>query len=141
MDSFYSAFVSPWVRAMTTPASVELLKSLHPMRTSRYMFSEAYNPWMRGVRMMADALRDTRQPLPADHPGIVAERKAMSDVGQMIHGARERRDATLEQVFRQLYGGGPKPAQTPPAVSGAVKSKASPAKSNRAKGKRHVVGE
>ncbi len=60
---------------MTTPASAETLKWLHPMRTSRYMFSEAYNPWMRGVRMMADSLRDTRQPLPADHPGIVAERK------------------------------------------------------------------
>ncbi|WP_324288276.1 DUF3141 domain-containing protein [Hoeflea algicola] len=141
LDSFYSAFVSPWVLAMTTPASADLLKSLHPMRTSRYMFSEAYNPWMRGVRMMADSLRDTRQPLPADHPGIVAERKVMSNVGQMIKGARERRDATYEQVFRLLYGGGSKPAQTPPTVSGAVKSKASPNNSKPGKEKRHAVGK
>lgn len=141
LDSFYSAFVSPWVLAMTTPASADLLKSLHPMRTSRYMFSEAYNPWMRGVRMMADSLRDTRQPLPADHPGIVAERKVMSNVGQMIKGARKRRDATYEQVFRLLYGGGSKPAQTPSTVSGAVKSKASPNNSKPGKEKRHAVGK
>ena len=141
LDSFYSAFVSPWVRAMTTPASAEALKSLHPMRTSRYMFSEAYNPWMRGVRMMADSLRDTRQPLPADHPGIVAERKAMSDVGQMIQTARERRDATYEQAFRRLYGGNPRPDQTPPSpsMSGTVEPTVSPAKPNPAKGKRHAV--
>jgi len=140
-DMFYSAFVSPWVQAMTTPASAEALMWIHPMRTSRYMFSEAYNPWMRGVRMMADTLRDTRQPLPADHPGIVAERKIMSDTGQMIQDARERRDAIYEQIFRLLFGSGSEPAQTSPAppVSAAQKPKISLVKPHPTKGKRRAA--
>ena len=141
LDMFYGTFVSPWMQAMTTPVSAEALMWLHPMRTSRYMFSEAYNPWMRGIRMMADTLRDTRQPLAADHPGIVAERKAMSDTGQLIQDTRERRDAIYEQIFRLLFGSGSEPVQTSPAppVSAAQEPKVSLVKPHPTKRKRRAA--
>lgn len=126
LDMFYSTFVSPWVRAMTTPATAVALKWLHPMRTSRYMFSEAFNPWMRGVRMMAETLRDTRVPLSADDPDMVAERAALAAVTSQLEGARKARDKSYEQVFALLYGGLPGigdglPKSDAPPVAGIVK--------------------
>src|SRR5262249_26238652 len=46
-DALYSVAFSPWIKALSTPASAAILESLHPMRTSRLLFATAYNPWMR----------------------------------------------------------------------------------------------
>ncbi|MFG1245154.1 DUF3141 domain-containing protein, partial [Xanthobacter sp. V7C-4] len=53
-EAFYRTFVSPWVRALTTPWSAAMLETLHPMRTSRYLLSEGFMPWMRDVRWLAE---------------------------------------------------------------------------------------
>jgi len=103
-EAFYSTFVSPWVRLMTTPASAEMLKLMHPMRTSRLMFSERYNPWMRLVRQTARGIAETRVPLEPDNSMIQRERTAISAVGDAIERARIARDATYERTFRTLYG-------------------------------------
>ena len=103
-EAFYSTFVSPWVRLMTTPASAEMLRLMHPMRTSRLMFSERYNPWMRLVRQAASSIAETRAPLEPDNSMIQRERTAISAVGDAIERARIARDATYERTFRTLYG-------------------------------------
>jgi len=104
-EAFYSTFVSPWVQLMTTPASAEMLKLMHPMRTSRLMFSERYNPWMRLVRQTADSIAETRVPLEPDDPLMVRERAAVEAVGNAIERARIARDAKDERTFTALYGG------------------------------------
>lgn len=103
-EAFYSTFVSPWVRLMTTPASAEMLRLMHPMRTSRLMFSENYNPWMRLVRQTARSIAKTRVPLAPDNSMIQRERAATAAVGDAIERARVARDATYERTFRTLYG-------------------------------------
>ncbi|QIE47718.1 DUF3141 domain-containing protein (plasmid) [Pseudohalocynthiibacter aestuariivivens] len=105
-EAFYSTFVSPWVRLMTTPASAEMLKWMHPMRTSRLMFSEKFNPWLGLVRLAAEAVAETREPLAPEDPMIVLERATIAAVGEAIERARIARDATSERTFRTLYGGG-----------------------------------
>jgi len=105
-EAFYSAFVSPWVRLMTSPASAEMLKWMHPMRTSRLMFSERFNPWMRLVRQTAENIAETREPLDRDDPLLARERAAIDAVGDAIERARIARDARFERTFRTLYGGG-----------------------------------
>src|SRR3546814_12290903 len=50
-ETLYRTFVSPWVQTLATPWTAEMLKWLHPMRTSRYLLSEAFNPWMRGIEI------------------------------------------------------------------------------------------
>ena len=105
-EAFYSAFVSPWVKLMTTPASAEMLKWMHPMRTSRLMFSETFNPWMRLVQQTADSIAKTRVPLEPDDPMILREHAAIKAVGNAIERARIARDANSERAFRTLYGGG-----------------------------------
>jgi hypothetical protein len=141
VEAFYSTFVSPWVRATTTSASAEALKWLHPMRMSRYMFSEVYNPWMRGVQTMAEILRDQREPLPENHPGIVAERKAMADVGRGVQAAREQRDAVYERLFSLLFGGASDIAKVPTALSAPDTSKPETKliHSTKRRGKHHAM--
>tara|TARA_R110002124_G_scaffold112195_4_gene266202 strand:+ start:7490 stop:9340 length:1851 start_codon:yes stop_codon:yes gene_type:complete len=103
-EAAYSTFVSPWLRAATSPASAEALRALHPMRWTRTLFSERVNPWMALVKTTAENLRDTRKPLPGDHPAIQAERAALARAGDTMGAWRKGRDAWLAHVFGALYG-------------------------------------
>jgi len=102
-ETLYRAFVSPWVRALATPWSAETLEWLHPMRASRYLFSEAFNPWMAGVGRMAETVAKQRQRLPEDHPMIEQERASIGAVMKSLEDARRVRDSLYEQAFRMLY--------------------------------------
>ena len=104
-EAFYATYVSPWVRLMTTPASAEMLKWMHPMRTRSLMFSERFNPWMQLVRSTAERVAETRVPLDADDPMMRRERAAIAAVADAIERARTARDATCERMFRTLYAG------------------------------------
>ena len=103
-ETLYRTFVSPWVQTLANPWTAEMLKWLHPMRTSRYLLSESFNPWMRGVAMLADTVSKGRQPLPKEHPLIEREREAFGEVSQGLEKAREARDAACEQTFGLIYG-------------------------------------
>ena len=102
-ESIYSTFVSPWVRAMTTPASAAAIEAMHPMRWTKMMFSEQFNPWMGMVKATAEGLRDTRDPLPDDAPEIVAERALIAGTGDAITTLRRARDAWVRQAFLGIY--------------------------------------
>ncbi len=102
--ALYRDLVSPWVRMATTPFSAAMLEWMHPMRAGRYLFSEAFNPWMRGVAMLAEAVRSTREPLPEDHPLMTRERAAIEATSEMIAQGRRLRDAACRQTFEAIYG-------------------------------------
>jgi Protein of unknown function (DUF3141) len=103
-ESIYKTFVSPWVQVAANPWTAEMMKWMHPMRASRYLFSEAFNPWMRGVAMLADAVAEKRAPLSDDHPAIGRERALIGQATQAVETTREARDSALRQVFSLLYG-------------------------------------
>jgi len=102
-ETLYRTFVSPWVQAFANPWTAAMLKWLHPMRASRYLLSEAFSPWMRGVAMLADAVAKGRQPLPREQPLIQREREAIGEVTEALASARKARDAAYEQTFSLLY--------------------------------------
>jgi hypothetical protein len=102
-ETLYRTFVSPCVQTLTNPWTTETLKWLHPMRSSRYLLSEAFNPWMRGVAMLAEAVANSRQPLPQEHPLISQEREAIGQITQALESVREARDAAYEQTFNLLF--------------------------------------
>jgi len=104
-ESVYRTFVSPWVQAAANPWTAEPMKWSHPMRTSRYLFSEQFNPWMRGVALLAEAVAANRQPLPPDHPALDKEREFIGQVSEAIETARKARDSAYERVFDLIYGG------------------------------------
>ena len=84
------------------PWSAEMMKWLHPMRTTRYMFSEAFNPWMRGVSILAEAVAKNRDALPQDHPLLETERAFIAQGSKAMETARKARDSATEQTFRLL---------------------------------------
>jgi len=102
-EALYRAFVSPWAQALSTPWTAEMLKWLHPMRTSRYLLSETFSPWMRGVALLAEPLGKNRQPLAPHHPLIEREREAAGEVTHALGRLREGRDAASEQAFRLMF--------------------------------------
>ncbi|MBU2582244.1 MAG: DUF3141 domain-containing protein [Alphaproteobacteria bacterium] len=104
-ETMYRTFVSPWVQSASNPWVAEWLKWMHPMRTSRYLFSETFNPWMRGVAILAETIAKDRKPFPKDHPLIEKERQMFDEVSSTIERARVGRDAGYEQLFSLLYGG------------------------------------
>ena len=122
-EAVYSTFVSPWIRAATTPASAEALRALHPMRWTRTMFSEQVNPWMALIKSTAETLRETRSPLPDDHPAIVAERALSARTGEGIGAWRKGRDAWITHVFGAMFGNFPFAAATTQAEKPSASSK------------------
>ena len=106
-EALYSVFVSPWVLASTNPWAAETLKWLHPMRTSRYLFSERFNPWMHLVATFAAVVEQGRQPLPYGHPFMRAEEDVFDQISDAIERIRRQRDTSAERVFDALYGQAP----------------------------------
>ncbi|WP_375255412.1 DUF3141 domain-containing protein [Yoonia sp.] len=104
MNEFaYSMFVSPWIRAISNPVSAEVMKRSHPMRLSRMVFSEQFNPWMKFIHTMADGIGKDRAALPSDNPGIIAERAAIKAIGQSIKSTRILRDLATAAVFGMIF--------------------------------------
>ena len=103
-ETAYTLFVSPWLSAATTPASAGALRALHPMRWTREMFSDRVNPWMALVGYAADTVRETRQPLPDDHPAILAERALLARTGEVLGAWRKGRDAWITHFFGTMFG-------------------------------------
>jgi hypothetical protein len=103
-ETMYSTFVSPWVQATANPWAAAALKWLHPMRTSRYLFSEKVNPWMAGVATLASLVEGQRQTASADNPYLETERTAIKDVSAATKSHRQARDQIYELIFEQIYG-------------------------------------
>lgn len=103
-ETFYRTFVSPWIQAAVTPWSAAMLKWLHPMRTSRYLLSEKFSPWMHVVAAGAKQVRQNRVTVPDGNPLRAAERAFSRQVAQAIETVRQTRDNVEEESFRRLYG-------------------------------------
>jgi pimeloyl-ACP methyl ester carboxylesterase len=103
-ETLYRTFVSPWIQAASTPSSAALMKWLHPMRTSRYLLSEKFSPWMHLVAAMAEQVRENRTAEPEDSPLHAAERDFNAHVTKTVEAAREERDKMEEAAFQLLYG-------------------------------------
>ncbi len=103
-ERLYKTFLSPLVRSFANPWTAALLEWLHPMRTSRYLWSGAFSPWMQGIGELARIIEQRRIPLPPDDPFITRERTAIEQVFEMIEKTRKQRDAAEERFFALLYG-------------------------------------
>jgi hypothetical protein len=103
-EQLYSSFVSPWVRALANPISAEWLKWAHPMRASRYLFSDKLNPWMAGVAALAPWVRDHRRSVSEDNPLLAQERELSRQISTGLDSYRRHRDEATEAVFKLLYG-------------------------------------
>src|SRR5262245_3270017 len=103
-EAFYQTLVSPWVQAFATPWTAAMLKWLHPMRTSRYLLSEKFSPWMHIIAALAKQVRKDRVNIPEGSQLPETERTLSRQVAKTIEIARQSRDDLEEESFRRLYG-------------------------------------
>lgn len=102
--ALYKTFVSPWVQALTTPWSAGLLRTLHPARTERLLFSGHFNPWLKAMAGQAAQVREQRAPVAEDNPFKALEGQASRSISEGLEAWRKSRDAGYEQLFGWLYG-------------------------------------
>jgi hypothetical protein len=103
-EHVYRTFVSPWVKAVANPWLSLSAQWLHPMRISRYQWSEHLLPWMGAFAVLADAVAGNRHQLPDDHPLLAQERRLIAQISAFWEAARKARDAAEERTFISLYG-------------------------------------
>ncbi len=103
-ENAYRTFVSPWVKAMANPWLSASMQWLHPMRTSRYMWSERFMPWMGAFSVLANAVSSDRHAIADDHPLMAQERQLIAQISGFWEAARKIRDAGHERFFTTLYG-------------------------------------
>ena len=104
-DRAYRTLVSPWIRMAVTPASAESYRQLHPLRVSRYFFSDL-NPWMWPFQFWADQIRENRaDDIPASQDNIfLGWEKTMSTmIVDSLNTFRDIRDGWGELVFKTIY--------------------------------------
>lgn len=102
-EELYKSFVSPWITALANPFSAEALKWLHPMRMSRYMFSEQLNPWMIPVKALAPAVERVRRPASEDNVFVQTERAASKAIASSLKNYQESRDTASELLFARVF--------------------------------------
>lgn len=119
LEKFYAGVFSPWVRAFASPTTAELLRWAHPMRTSRYLYSEKLNPTMAIVATAAEMAEKARWRLDAKNRFRDTERLAVDNIESGIRRLRIARDGASEQIFDWIYNwAGPKGGfSTTPAAS------------------------
>src|SRR5271166_3063774 len=99
----YRTFVEPWVRTMTTQATAEALRQMHPHRFRFRIFSDQ-NPFMRPIKAVAAEARLSREPVSPDNPLLSFEKAASNWITTYLESLGEVRDAMTEAAFLNAYG-------------------------------------
>ncbi len=100
----YQNTLRPWVTALSTPMSAEVLKWLHPMRFGALMFSEKFNPLMLPLKLLAPFLAGERTPANEGNPFVAMEAHASTLISKSLDNYRVARDDASERLFAMLYG-------------------------------------
>ncbi len=101
-DALYHLFLSPWVRMAVNETTAETLRQLHPLRVSRYAFSDR-NPFMAPVRAMAEAVRENRQPVSPENRWRRFQEAFSAGMAGLFDLYRDQRDLAMETAFYALY--------------------------------------
>jgi len=99
----YELFARPFVQATSNEASARALRDLHPLRASRWSWSDM-NPmtwWLQGA---AQAVRSSRQQAGESNSWTRAEQGYSDWLSASLDYYKDVRDALSEAAFFQSYG-------------------------------------
>tara|TARA_R110002124_G_scaffold266813_2_gene433813 strand:- start:2717 stop:4477 length:1761 start_codon:yes stop_codon:yes gene_type:complete len=103
-DEVYKQFMRPFVQAFANPLTADILKTMHPMRTSRKIFSETINPAMLALPLAAQTVKDHRKKLAEDNPFKEAERQAATQVESVIEAMSDAKKTWQTAMYKAIYG-------------------------------------
>ncbi|TCP11345.1 uncharacterized protein DUF3141 [Crenobacter luteus] len=101
-QSVYDAFVSPWLRALSSDASAALWRNLNPARFERAFFSDL-NPALAAIKPLAEQVRARRAPVAPDNPLWAVQEAVSANVAALLDRYRDARDAAQEALFFSIY--------------------------------------
>lgn len=102
-QGLYRTYFSPWISALTTPESAEWLRRTHPNRLRFEMFSDK-NPWLFGLPVLAESVRQQRAPAAADNLFLAWQEIVSETIATVLDAYRDIRDDAEEQAFLRYYG-------------------------------------
>jgi hypothetical protein len=88
-STLYNA--APFIRAMVTETVAEGIRQLHPLRVSKYMFSDL-NPWMLPFKSLAKNVKKNRRPMTADNLFSYMEKFFSDSIADTLNLYRDVRD-------------------------------------------------
>lgn len=103
-DESYKQFARPFVEAFANPVTAEILKTAHPMRASRKIFSEQLNPAMLPLPLAAQTVRDNRKAAAEDNPFKEMERQTAERIEATIETMSDYHKKWQNAVFKAIYG-------------------------------------
>lgn len=101
-DSFYNAFISPLVKAVTNRNSALALKLLHPLRVQRYVVSDV-NPSLIPVATLAPYVKENRVEIGEQNRFRLIEKDISDLIEESWNLYRDLRDMRDEALFKAIY--------------------------------------
>ncbi|MEJ0096237.1 MAG: DUF3141 domain-containing protein [Methylocella sp.] len=102
-QGLYRTLLSPVVKAMTTPASAEFMREMHPNRVRFRAFSDR-NPLMPPIAQLAAKVRSDRHPVGDDNPLAAFEKMTSSWIVTNLESFAKMRETMTEAMFLSTYG-------------------------------------
>ncbi|MCG6910550.1 MAG: DUF3141 domain-containing protein [Deltaproteobacteria bacterium] len=101
-DILYRLFVRPLVQTVMNETLAEGIRQLHPLRTSKYGFSDL-NPWMQFFKTPAEHARNNRRAAVDPNRFVAMEKKAAAHITSTLDFLRDARDLSQEIWFQSVY--------------------------------------
>jgi Protein of unknown function (DUF3141) len=99
----YRNFLQPVVETLSTPATAEFLREMHPNRVMFRAFSD-HNALMRPIVSAAEKVRADRHPAEESNPFLTCEKIASSWIVTNLEIFAKWREAMTEATFLTVYG-------------------------------------
>jgi pimeloyl-ACP methyl ester carboxylesterase len=99
----YRTCVQPLVKSVTTQASAEFLREIHPNRVAFRAYSDQ-NPLMAPVASAAEKIRSDRHPVEQNNPFLALEKMASAWIITNLEIFAKTREAIMEATFLNVYG-------------------------------------
>lgn len=101
-QGLYDTFIGPWVKMWSNEGTAEALKLANPMRLERMLQSDL-NPWMAGLRTMAELTRAHRREADPDNPFRQLEQGVSEQIVASLDRYRDLRDLASEALFWSVW--------------------------------------
>ncbi len=102
-DWAYRTFFRPFVKPLITESTAEWIRWMHPMRSTRYLFSNL-NPFMIPFKYAAPAVKENRTPVNKDNYFLQWEKLVSDAIVETLDYGRKVQDRTSELFFKTVYG-------------------------------------
>lgn len=98
----YQLFAQPFVESLSSEASAQVMRALHPLRMQRWAWS-GMNPWLSWLPSAAKAIKADRKPAGDANPWRAFEKSGAAVLSASLDCCTALRDAATEALFFGVY--------------------------------------